>query len=392
MEKVIGWTGRYVVPVLILVGAFYGARLLIASRPEAMRQQAQDRVVPVEIVHPVRTNHTVTVEAMGRVVPASRVEVRAQVGGRVTVLHDDFEVGGRIPADVVLANIERDDYEAALIEAESTYAQRVLAEALELQRQTIARDELEQEGVVLPDGPGRAIALREPQVEAARRSRAAAAAAVERARRDLDRTSIRVPFDAVVLRKMADAGSVLTPQAVIGEVAARDRFHVEAVIPHKALQWLPAVDAEGRFAGQPVTKVGVELGRSTVWRPGYLSRLIGDMRGNMVRILVVVEDPLDTSEAPVLLGSYVPLRIPGIELQNMWAIPRRAVREDGSVLLADADERLASLTLDIVRSTPEVALLREGLAVDDRVITTALSAAVPGMQLRVMSDTEDDNE
>ena len=392
MKKIVGWAGRYVLPVLLLLGAFYGSRRLVASRPEAMRQPAQDRVMPVEVVLPVRTNHTVMVEAMGHVVPASGVDVRAQVGGRVTTLHADFEVGGRIPADAVLASIEREDYEAALIEAESAYAQSVLAEAMELQRQAIAKEELQQEGVVLPDGPGRSIAMREPQVEAARRSRAAAAAAVERARRNLARTDISVPFDAVVLRKSVDAGSVLAPQAVLGEVAALDRFHVEAVLPQKSFQWLPAVDAEGRFAGRPEVQVGIAQGATTTWRTGYLSRLIGDMRGNMARILVVVENPLDTSEAPLLLGSYVTIRIPGIELADVWAIPRRALREDGAVLLADDHDRLVIRHPDVARTTPAFALIRNGLEAEDRVITTALSASVPDMQLRIVSSAEDDHE
>jgi len=392
MKKIVGWTGRYVVPVLLLAGAFYGSRRLIASRPEAMRQQARARVMPVEVVLPKLTNHTVHVDAMGHVVPASSVEVRVQVGGRIVSIHEGFEMGGRVMAGSVLAQIERDDYEAALIEAESAYAQSVLAEAMELQRQTIAKEELQQEGTDLPEGPGRAIALREPQVEAVRRSRAAAAAAVERSRRNLGRTEVRVPFDAVIMRKVVDAGSVLAPQAVLGEIAAVDRFHVEAVLAPKSLAWLPPMDAEGRFEGLPCVEVGISQGPNTIWREGRLSRLMGDMRGNMARLLVVVEQPLDTTNAPLLLGSYVRVRIPGKEIRDVWSIPRRALREDGSVLVADAENRLTIRYPEVVRTTPEVALIRKGLAAEDRVITTALSAAVPDMPLEILTDAEGGNE
>ena len=384
MEKVVGWAGRYVLPVLLLAGAFHGSRRLVASRPEAVRQQARARVLPVEVVLPAITNHTVIVEAMGQVVPANRIEVRAQVGGRVVHMHADFEMGGRLPAHARLAEIERDDYEAALVEAESAYAQASLAETVELQRQAIAREELQQEGSELPAGPGRAVALREPQVEAARRGRAAAAAAVERARRNLERTQISVPFYAVVLHKSTDEGSVLAPHAVLGEVAALDRFHVAAVLPPQSLGWLAPPNADGVFAGRPEVAVGVVRGAETVWRVGYLSRLAADMRGNMARLVIVVEHPLASDTAPLLLGAFVPLRIPGLTLDEVLSIPRRALREDGSVLLADADDRLEVRFPEVLRTTPEVALIGHGLHAGDRVITTAVSAAAPQMPLQIL--------
>ncbi len=384
MKKIAGLVGRYVLPVLLLAGAFYGSRRLVASRPEAVRQQARARVMPVEVVLPVITNHTVVVEAMGQVVPANRIEVRTQVGGRVVHMHADFEVGGRLPAHARLAEIAREDYEAAVVEAESAYAQSRLVETVELQRQAIAREELLQEGSELPAGPGRAVALREPQVEAARHGRAAAAAGVERARRNLARTQLSVPFDAVVLHKTTDEGSVLAPHAVLGEVAGLDRFHVEAVLPPQSLGWLPAPHADGVFAGRPEVAVGVVRGADTVWRAGHLSRLAADMRGNMARLVVVVEDPLASDTAPLLLGAFVPLRIPGRTLHEVLAIPRRALREDGSVLLADADDRLEVRFPEVLRTTPEVALIGRGLDAGDRVITTSVSAAAPQMALKIL--------
>ena len=392
MQKIVGWTGQYVLPVLLLVGAVYGARRLVASRPEAARQQVADQVMSVEVIHPVQTNHTVVIQAMGQVVPARRVDVRAQVSGQVIDLHEDFEVGGRIPTGTTMIHIEREDYEAALTEAKSVYADRTLAEAMELQRQAIAREELEREGSDLPDGPGRSIALREPQVESARQSRKAALAAVERARRNLARTEVRLPFDAVVLRKDVDAGSVVSTQTMIAEVAAVERFHVEVVLAPQSLAWLPELDAEGRFSGRPAVDVGVARGSDTVWRRGYLSRLLGDMRGNMARVLVAVENPLDAADTAVLLGSHVSLKIPGKELHDVWAIPRKALREDESVLLADDNDSLVIAQPEIVWKDRDMVYFSGGISAEDRFIVTSVGVAAPGMALKIMngSDEEDD--
>jgi len=382
MQKMASWMSRYVIPLLLLLAAFYGARRLVASRPEAQRQVPAARVVPVEITYPILTNYTVIVEAMGQVVPARRVEIRAQVGGRVERVHADFEIGGQLPAQAVLASIERADYEAALVAAESAYAQAQLAETLELQRQAIAREELLREGSLLPEGPGRAVALREPQVEAALRARAATEAAVAQARRNLDRSDLRVPFDAVVLQKMVDVGAIVAPQTVLGVVAAVDAFHIEAVVPPQSLGWLPRPQEDGVFEGKPTVRIGITHGHATIWRDGYLMRLAADMRGSMARLVAVVEEPLSFEHAPVLLDGLVALRIPGKTLSNVLAIPRRALREDGSVLLADAEDRLASCFPEVLHQTPDIVLIGAGLAPGARVITTALQAAVPGMSLR----------
>ena len=59
------------------------------------------------------------------------------------------------------------------------------------------------------------------------------------------------------------------------------------------------------------------------------------------------------------------------------------MREDGRVLIADADDRLAMREVHVVRSTPETAYVTNALYDGDRVITTAVPAPVPGLSLRV---------
>lgn len=376
---------QYVLPILVLAGALYGAQRLIASRPEAQRRKQPERVTSVRVVAPVLTTFTPEIEAMGQAQPAQHVVLRAEVGGRVTMLHPEWEAGGRFRKGELLVALEREDYEAALAEAQSRLAQANLQLDLDIQRQQAAEDELLQSGETLPEGAGRRIALREPQVKAARSAVAAAQAAVGRAQRNLDRTQLHAPFDAVLLAKGVDVGSVVSPQAMVAELAAIHRFHLEAAFPPGQLRWLPETTANGRFAGEPPVAVHVHTGGGTFTREGKMIRVLGDVDGNMARVLVEIPDPLhdDGDMQPLLLGMYGRCMLPGRELQDVLLIPRRALHDDKEVWVAGEGDRLEKRMPELLLTRDDVVVVGSGLPRDARIIVSPLVAAVEGMPLLV---------
>ncbi len=387
MRKVREWIVRYGLALLVLAGALYGARRLVASRPETTRREMDSRAVPVRVITPVRTNYQVRVSSMGEVLAARHVSLRTQVGGRIVEVHPAFESGGRFREGEVLLVIEPDDYETALSEARSHYAQARLQEDLELQRQLVARSELTQSGSDVPDGAGRRIALREPQVEAARAAVTAADAAVRRAQRNLDRTKVVAPFDAVLLTKNVDIGSVVSAQAAVAELAAVDQFHIKASFSPGQLRWMPERDRDGHFLASGPVEVRARSGQSWFTREGRMVRLLGDLSGNMVRVLVSVPDPLTGDDDPLLLGTFAHCLLPGRALDGVLAVPLRAVRDGGVVWVAGAGDRLERLTPEIIWTGDDLALLGDGLNANARVIVSALVADVEGMPL-IVEDEE----
>lgn len=378
---------RYVLPVAVLAGAVFVARVLVASKPEAARQPPGEMAVAVSTIEAVRTNHTVEVQAMGNVVPARRVELRAQVGGRVIRRHPALEVGGHLAEGEVVIEIEREDYEAALADARAALSQAKLNEALERQRETVAADEWRQSGQVAADAASMAIALREPYIEAAKSAVAAAEGAVERARRNLERTRIKAPFDSVVLSTQAETGSILAPQSMVAVLAGTDMFHIEAAVPVASLDWIGRLK-DGAFDPMPAVRVTVVSGeRDVVSSEGRAVRLLGDMSpaGLMARVLVAVDRPYDQTEGKLLLGAYAQCTIAGKRLDDVFAIPRSVVRDDETLWIADKDDRLAILKPELLRKGPEYVLVKAGIDGDMRIISSALPAAIPGMRLLIMN-------
>jgi RND family efflux transporter MFP subunit len=378
---------RYVLPVVILAAAISGARALMASKPEAARQVPKEMAAAVRTIGAVRTNHTVHVQAMGNVVPARRVELRAQVGGRVIKRHPSLEVGGHLVAGDVLVEIEAEDYEAAVAEAQAALAQARLNEALELQRQAVATGEWKQSGQKAVDPASMAIAMREPYVEAARRTVAAAEAAVERAMRNLERTRIKAPFSSVVLSTHAETGSVLAPQSMVAVLAASDVFHIEAALPVAALDWI-GVLKDGAFEPMPdVTVTAVSDAREVVSCEGRVVRLLGDMSqaGLMARVLVAVDRPYEQTGGKLLLGAYAQCTIAGKRLDDVHVIPRSVIRDDETLWIADADDRLKIIEPVLLWKGADQVILGGEIGDGMRIISSALPTAIPGMRLQVMN-------
>jgi hypothetical protein len=118
-----------------------------------------------------------------------------------------------------------------------------------------------------------------------------------------------------------------------------------------------------------------------------------ESEGRMARLLIAVEDPLrldtpNTQGPPLLLGEYVSVEIQGRVLDQVYAIPRTALRDDKTVWLVEGNAKLAIRRVTPVWRDADVVILRDGLEPGDRLIVTDLPAPVAGMEVRVESDAK----
>ncbi|MEW6263111.1 MAG: efflux RND transporter periplasmic adaptor subunit [Thermodesulfobacteriota bacterium] len=180
--------------------------------------------------------------ATGYVVAQRKVAVASKGTGRLTYL--GVEAGQKVSRGQVIARLENDDLAAAREEAEA----RIKA-ALAVLEQTQAEDRdaevnynrlkgLWARQVVSKSEYDLAEARRSKAkagVSAARRNVEAARAALKQAEALLDYTTIRAPFDGVVLTKDADVGEVVAPfgsassaKASVATLADMDSLMLEA--------------------------------------------------------------------------------------------------------------------------------------------------------------------
>lgn len=359
---------------------------LKASAPEAKKRQPRAMQVLVDIEPLIMANAGVRVEGMGLVVAAREVKLKAQVSGQVVEIAVNFLEGQHVAAGTVLAQIEADDYELQLAQAQSTLELREAELELEMGFQRVAGREwqlLGESSDILAESSS--LALREPQLKQAQAMQRSAQSAVDRARLDLSRTEIAVPFNAQVLEKSVEVGSLAGIGGDVAHVVSTDSFYVRVSIP---VNRVPVLEIPG---GEALVSISGAESPMT----GRIISLLGDLdpNGRMARVLVEVRDPLglkseNAGRAKLLLGAYVTVDLVGHPMPNTFLIPRETLRNDDHVWLRRPDATLEIRSVSVLWKNRDTVVIGEGLAAGEQLITSSLSFAADGMAVTVAGEAK----
>ena len=361
--------------------------LLMATTPENEKRRAVPGLPVVDAMVVEAGSHAVTVRGFGTVRPARELELRPQVEGRVIAMHADFEPGGLIPAGQPVIALDDADYRLDLAEAENELARAEAEITLEQGRQVVAREEFRLlEGEMRFDEASTALVLREPQLKQVIADRDAAAGRVEQARLALERTKLTLPFDTVVLEAEAVQGEFVAAREVVGRVARADTYWVELRVRQAELLRLESAE-QGRSGSQAVVRPN---GVGGVAYEGHVARIRAELaeETRLGGVIVAVADPLarqphHSGRPPLLIGSHVEAEIDAGAIVDVVRAPRRAVRDNGQVLVADADNRLHARRALVRWEQPDAVLLANVFEPGDRIITSRLSGVIPGAALTV---------
>lgn len=373
--------------LIVIVAGIAGAVYITKSTPKA-RKRPPTRMTPlVQVVAVAPGDYAVTVSAMGTVIPAREIILEARVAGEIVAMHPNFTVGGFLEKDSEVLRIDPQDYQLALTlaqarvkdaESKLKLLEAEAASAKEEWRQ-LYRDRNQVDNEPPP------LVFKQPQLSAAKAKLTAENADVRKAQLDLSRTRIRAPFNAIVRTKHVDIGSQVSGQEKLAELVGTDEYWIQASIPVDRLDWMMIP----RQPGDPGAKVRI-LHRNGYEITGAVIRLLGDLgsEGRMARILVEVKDPLnfkkDIKDQPALLiGEYVRIEIQGRELQNVFRIPRTALRDDSMIWVVNKDSNLDIRRVGTLWRDTKTVLLGEGLEPGDQLIVSDLPAPINGMPVQV---------
>ena len=415
---------------LVAASAGVGA-VLLKTPPQVPKSEPRQFAAVVGVASLEPQNEATFVEAFGTVVAAREIRVQPEVTGRLVSVLPRLIPGGRIQAGETLFEIDRADYEIAVrrtgaevdvarLQVESLRAgvevlrerdqqSEVEIEYLQWNMERLGRlSENEQAGETELRNAQSAHASRQAERAALRAQiveqernvdRAVAQTAVAESRLAgaklaLSRTSVVAPFDAVVLSESVEVGQLVGPQTTAATLAAVDEFWIEAAVPVARLGDIRFCDLnESNGSSATVTLV---TGENTVSRKGMVLRPLGqlDPLGRMAQVLVAIQDPLNAHVGrtdewnSILLGSYVRLSITARTLDDVYAIPRYALRENNRLWVRDAGGKLRIREVTIAWRRQDDVLVRGGFEPGDHLVTTHLASVVPGMPLDVRDADE----
>jgi multidrug efflux system membrane fusion protein len=331
---------RALLPVVILAGCAWWGYWFLTNQPQQEMREMPAPLVSVEGLTLKSTTHAVRVASQGTVQPRTRSTLLPEVAGKVVEIGAQFRPGGFIKKDEILVKLDPVDYETAITIAQAAVAQAKVTLVEEKARADQARENWKTLG--RSGDPGELVA-RVPQVARAEADVAAAEARVVKARRDLERTIIRAPYDGQVIEQSADIGQYVGQGTVLGRIFATDYVEIRLPLPERESQHLtlPERFRDGSESAAPA-KVHLRAthnGKPVFWE-GSIVRVESalDAETRQSTAIAQVIDPYarrGDDMPPLKIGQFVEAEIEGSTLEGVYLIPRSAVRAGNEIIVID---------------------------------------------------------
>jgi RND family efflux transporter MFP subunit len=309
------------------------------------------------------------VRAPGTLAARRQSQIGTDVGGRIVRVH--VSEGERVAAGDPLFQIDPRQYEIALRQAvagvdlaraERQQIEADLGRARTLKRQdVIAEQEIERLATSL---------------ETARARERQATEAVASARHNLERTTVRAPYDGSIAERLADEGTtaLVQPQTIVVVLQETAQLEAHAAIPESQLALVQVGDraivhVEG--LDEPL-ETGVSAVSDTI-DPATRTYL--------------VKMPVANADYRLKAGVFAHVEVlPGAK-SNALLVPRDSVRtEDGDprLLLVRAG-RAEAVPIEVgVVAEDAVEILRGASLGDEVIVGEAARTIAPGMRVRVV--------
>ncbi len=376
--------------------------------------------------------HLPLIRVMGNVIADEQVQLVARISGQIKSVNPDLITGSRIPAGESAAEVDPEDYELAVRQAEAALKQatenaRQNKLAIANSRNTLARAEMalkvekgnqqvaKKEFDLMKNSSvvGTAVKyseseteliLRKPHLKAAEAAYQAAlsgveiskasyasalaaldraTAALDKAKLDLKRTKITVPFDAIVISKNIGTGSYVTPGIPVATLVSTDLFWIRASIPVDQLKWIDFNN------GTPARIYHQTAWGTKAYRDGVVRKLAPGIEpsGRMAEIMIEIDDPFSFKEANadkprLMLSAYTRVTIEGRPILDSFRISREFLREGKYVWVLTPESQLDIRKVDITFSGPQHVIITRGLADNDKLIVSDIPSPVQNMDLQ----------
>lgn len=378
---------RILVPFSILVITALTVRWMMLNRPEPqMRRPPTSKTAVVGTrIKPV--SYQVRIPSQGVVQPRTQSTLIPQVSGEIIWISPSFRDGGFFEQGEELLKIDQSDYNTAVVAAEATLAQR--ESALELEK--AQHEQAVENWQLLGKGKPNPLTLREPQLAEAKANVDSAKARVVEAQRNLQRTIIRSPYAGRVLRKQVDVGQTVSPGNPLAVLFAVDYVEIRLPILNEHLDFLDLPeDYRGELPASErnhlkVILKGTHGSKEVTWQ-GEIIRAEGAFDPDSRQLFVVAQvvDPYsrsDSNQPPLKVNQFVEAEILGTNLDQVFVIPRSAVRDAKEVLLINDKNQIQRTPVTAMWRDKDSIIVQENLKANDILCITPMTYAVNGAEV-----------
>jgi len=414
---------RFLISVLaigvMLTTAVALFRMMVRNRPQVAERPVVEPSYNVDVFEVQAISFQEMLSAFGTAQADREVVLAAQVTGEIVELGPQVRVGRAVSAGEIekspegqsqridpdlLARIDARDYQARVEQAESTIASsRTEIQQLEQQRENLQRQlELGQQDLASQKedyqrikslrerGAGSAsdltrsllemrryedaiiqlenqLTLIPHQIASAEQRMASAETERQRARNDVQRTSVTAPFSGIIGDVMVEQGQYVRAGEPLLRLVDPERIEIPVALGMEDYLTLRKTMKDGEY---PLARLAENESASARWT-GRVVRVAPDADPASRTIEVFIEVLNSEQPQPLLPGTFVFGWISGPRFADAMVIPRAAI-SDNRVYVVNAENRAEPRTIRVGRRLRSLVLIDEGLEPGDRVILTNL--------------------
>lgn len=371
---------RLLLVTAILVGAVAIAVLLkFGLRQEPPKRDIDDRALLVDVMTLESGSVQFTVQSQGTVLPRTQTVLSAEVSGAIVEISPKFIAGGVFQPGEVLMRIDPTDYSVSVKQAQALLRQR--------QIEFDGAEKLRSQGY-----------RAEAEFASAAAALASAEAEVVRAKRNLERTYIQLPYEGMVLSKDADLGQFVNPGTRLGVAFATNHAEVRLPLTDQDLAFVELPDAAeitgtGGADGPAVTLTAVQKGHPVEWQAQIVrSEGVVDEKSRVTYAVARIDDPyrLHASGTPLPVGTFVGAKIKGSAVEGAMRVPRSALRGSSQLLFVDDENKIRIRTVNVVRADAQYAYVAGDELLGERIAVTGIDTPLNGMLVRTTDDPQTD--
>ena len=318
-------------------------------------------------------------ELPGRTTPYLIAELRPQVTGILT--QRAFDEGSEVKAGQVLYRIDPAPYQAAYDSAKATLAR---AEA----NAQVARIKAERhaglvkiEAVSKQANDDAQAGLKQAEAEVA-----AAKAALDKAKIDLDYTRLKSPIAGRIGRSAVTAGALVTANQAqaLATVQQLDPIYVDLTQSSADMLRLRKEVAAGRLLAGAKGEVPVKL----ILEDGSEYAAEGRLALSEVTVdegtgSVTLRAKFSNADDVLLPGMYVRARLPQGTRSDAILVPHKALSRDplgnALVMTVDAESKVVARPVQVAQSLGENWVVTSGVKAGERIIVEGLQKVRPGV-------------
>ena len=370
-------------PVIILIFGLFISFVISSTDPKPNKGIEIPKPTAVFYDNPQKKDVTLRVTTNGEVRSVTEINVIPQVSGRIIQVADEFIDGGNIKKGQPLIWIDDRDYKLATISAESRVAQAKKLLEREIAESELAKKDWEELG----EGEASPLTLRIPQLEEARALLNAAEADLEKAKLNLERTVINLPFDGLIKKKNAGIGQYVNAGSILGSAFSTEKVLIPLPLTDTELSYLGlplGYESKGYFDGPKVIFRSYISRKNIEWL-GRITRTSGsiDSQTRLVYAYAEVLNPYD-EDPPLAIGTYVDAEIEGNFISNGFILPIAAIKNDNEIYVIDQNSKLKIKKIEIVGTEEDKVIVKGDISELDMVVISTINTGYEGMELTPM--------